>query len=190
MLSITFFNFISKNIFINKKMFRNKVRVPFTYDEFDIHFLESLSNDFSKNDGDQDGKLNQHEFVRWLVNGGAKKKVAKHLFYVADCNNDGCLSLEEFKKFAKVQQDMIIRDDIANYVKMVYISVKSHGKYPGGLSKKEFLKFMKLMNTPVGFFKRNKVFKEYDMDKTKTVNYIEIMFQVHVRYAILLYSAN
>lgn len=172
-------------------MFKNKVRVPFRYDEFDLNYLESLSHDFSKYDGDGDGKLNQREFVTWLVNGGTKKKVAKHLFYVADSNNDGCLSLEEFKKFAKVKKDMIVKDNIANYVRMVYISVKRHGKYPdNGLNKKEFLQFMKLMNTPVGFFKRNKVFKEYDIDKSKNVNYIEIMFQVHVRYAILLYSAN
>ncbi|KAK8833660.1 hypothetical protein M9Y10_030420 [Tritrichomonas musculus] len=171
-------------------MFKNKVRVPFTYDEFDVNFLESLSHDFSKYDGDQDGKLNKHEFVSWLVNGGTKKKIAKHLFYVADSNNDGCLSLEEFKKFAKVQQDMIIKDDLANYVKVVYISVKAHGNSSGGLKKKEFLKFMKLMNTPVGFFKRNKVFKEYDRDKTGRIDYIEILFQVHVRYAILLYSGN
>lgn len=169
-------------------MFKNKVRVPFTYDEFDINFIESLSHDFSKYDGDQDGKLNQREFVSWLVSGGTKKKVAKHLFYVADANNDGCLSLEEFKKFAKVQQDMIVKDDIANYVKMVYLSVKARGNYAGGLKKKEFLTFMKLMNTPVGLLKRNKVFKKYDIDKSKKINYIEIMIQVHLRYKILLYS--
>ena len=75
-------------------------------------------------------------------------------------------------------------------MKVVYISVKAHGNSSGGLKKKEFLKFMKLMNTPVGFFKRNKVFKEYDRDKTGRIDYIEILFQVHVRYAILLYSGN
>ena len=44
------------------------------------------------------------------------------------------------------------------------------------------------MNTPVGLLKRNKVFKKYDIDKSKKINYIEIMIQVHLRYKILLYS--
>ena len=135
-------------------MFENKVRVPFSYEEFDLDYLESVSHDYSKYDGDKDGRLNKHEFVQWLVSSGTKKKVAKHLFYVADANNDGTLSLDEFRHFAKIQQDMIVKDDIGSYVKMVYNAVKVRGNYPGGLKKKEFLKFMKLMNTPVGFFER------------------------------------
>lgn len=167
-------------------MFENKVRVPFTYQEFDLDYLESLSHDFSKYDGDNDDRLNKKEFVEWLVNGGTKKKVAKHLFYVADKNDDGSLSLDEFRNFAKIQQDMIVKDDIEGYVKMIYDAVKARGKYSGGLKKKEFLKFMKLMNTPVGFFERNKVFNQYDENDNGTIDLDEIMKQVHFKQERLL----
>lgn len=167
-------------------MSESKINVPFSFEDFDLQYLESLSHDFSKYDTDKDGRLFKKEFVQWLVDGGTKKKVAKHLFYVADTNNDGSLSLDEFRQFAQIQQDMIVKNDIEKYVNLIYTSVKSRGKYPGGLKKKEFLKFMKLMNTPVGFFDRKKVFKEYDADDNGTVDFNEIMSKIYFKREKLL----
>ncbi|KAK8875792.1 hypothetical protein M9Y10_005967 [Tritrichomonas musculus] len=158
-----------------------RVTVPFSFQEFDPRYLESLSHDYSKFDGNGDGRLNQDEFVRWLIAGGTKEKVAKNLFYVADSNNDGSISLDEFKKFAKTQQDMIVKGETEKYAKLIYDSVKSHNNHSGGLNKKEFLKFMELMNIPVGFFSKGKVFRQYDSDGSGTVDFDEIMHKINFR---------
>ena len=62
--------------------------------------------------------------------------------------------------------------------------------YVGGLKKKEFLKFMKLMNTPVGFFEKRRVFKEYDADKDGTVDFNEIMANIYFKQKRLLCAEN
>lgn len=160
--------------------------VPFSYENFDIKYLESLLHDFQKYDKNGDGRLVKKEFVQWLVDGGTKKKVAKRLFYVADSNNDESLSFDEFKHFAQIQHDMIVKNDVKSYAKLIYTSVKSRGKYPNGLTKKEFLKFMKLMNTPVGFFDRRKIFKKYDADKNGTIDFDEIMSKINFKQQKLL----
>ncbi|KAK8876432.1 hypothetical protein M9Y10_006641 [Tritrichomonas musculus] len=168
----------------------NKVDVPFSFESFDLHYLESLAVDFNKYDGDNDGRLTKQEFVKWLVNGGTKKKVAKHLFYVADTCKDGTISLDEFRSFAAIQQDMIVKGEVEKYVKLLYNSVKSRSNSPGGLTKKEFLKFMKLMNTPVDFLQRKKVFNKYDTDDNGRVDFNEIMAKVYFRQRKMLDASN
>ena len=59
-------------------MNEKKLNVPFSYEDFDIHYLESLSHDFSKYDGD--GRLIKKEFVRWLIDDGTKKRLQSIYF--------------------------------------------------------------------------------------------------------------
>lgn len=159
----------------------NKINVPFSFETFDPKYLEAISRDYSKYDTDGDGSLSQEEFVQWLVDSGTKEKVARYLYYVADNNIDGQLSLEEFKEFAKMQHDMVVKGETEKYAKLLYDSVKVHSKTKGGLDKKEFLQFMELMNIPVGFFSRRKVFKQYDADGDGRVDFDEIMQRINFR---------
>lgn len=168
----------------------NKIEVPFSYQMYDLQYFESLANDFNKYDANGDGFLNKKEFVKWQTDRGTDEKVSKKLFYVADKDNDKVLSLEEFRQFALIQQEMIVQDDVQKYARMIYNSVRSRCNYEGGLKKKEFLKFMKLMNTPVGFFEKRKVFKEYDVDENGTVDFNEIMAKIYFRQKRLLCAEN
>lgn len=171
-------------------MTKNKVEVPFSYQTYDLEYYESLVKDFNKYDANGDGFLNKKEFVKWQTDRGTDEQVSKKLFYVADQNNDKVLSLEEFRHFALIQQEMIVQDDIQKYARMIYNSVRSRCDYKGGLKKKEFLKFMKLMNTPVGFFEKRKIFKQYDQDKDGTVDFNEIMAKIYFRQRRLLNTEN
>ena len=85
---------------------------------------------------------------------------------------------------------MIEKNKIEDYVRLIYDSVKSSSKYDGGLNKKEFLKFMKLMNSPVGFFERKKIFCKYDVDDNGTVDYDEIMKIINFKQQRLLCTEN
>lgn len=158
-----------------------RINIPFSFENFDPKYLESVSRDYSKYDTDGDGCLSQEEFIKWLVDSGTKEKVARNLYYVADNNVDGQLSLEEFKEFAKIQHDMVVKGETEKYAKLIYDSVKLHNRSSGGLNKKEFLQFMELMNIPVGFFKRGKIFKQYDSDGNGKVDFDEIMKEFNFR---------
>ena len=188
--------FLKKFISIFNKLFyqmekeNGVIDVPFSYEEYDHEYFDSLAKDFSKYGLNGDGFLNKKEFVLWSTDRGTDKKVAKHLFYVADFNNDGILSLDEFRHFALIQQEMIVQDEVHKYARMIYTSVRSRCNYPGGLKRKEFLKFMELMNTPVGFFERKKIFKQYDTDKDGTVDFNEIMARIYFKQRRLLNTQN
>ncbi|KAK8866865.1 hypothetical protein M9Y10_009833 [Tritrichomonas musculus] len=171
-------------------MSADRETVDFSYQDFDPKYLESLSHDFYKFDTNGDGRLDKKEFVQWLVEGGTKEKAAKNLFYVADTNNDGSLSLDEFKRYAQLQQNMILKGDVEEYVRNVYNSVKARGGNHSGLNKKEFVKFMELMNTPVSFFKKGKIFKEYDTDGSGTIEFDELMRKIYFRRSALLDSTD
>ena len=167
-------------------MSSQKQKVHFSYSDFDPKYLESLSRDFYKFDANGNGRLDKKEFVKWLVSSGTNEKTAKNLFYVADSNNDGSLSLEEFKHYAQLQKNMILKGHVEEYARNIYNSVKSRGKDHQGLNKKEFLKFMELMNSPPKFFQKSKIFKQYDTDGSGTIEFDEIMRQIEFRNSTLL----
>lgn len=168
----------------------NKVDVDFCFQALDIKNLDKLSENFSKYDSDNDGRLNKKEFIQWLTDDGIEKAAARKLFYIADSNNEKSLSLQSFEEFAKFQNDMMIKDETDEYINYVYNCVRSRSNHPGGLNEKEFLKFMKLINTPVGVFNHKKVFKQYDLDQNGTIELDEIMNKINFRNAQLLKSDN
>lgn len=161
--------------------------VSFSYSQFDIKYLAALEHEFGKFDSDKNGRLDETEFCQWLVAGGVKEKVAKDLFFVADSDNDGTVSLEEFKNYAQLRENMVNKNEILPFAKNIYNAIKSRsGNKDIGLNKKEFLKFMDLMNFHVKFTQKRKTFKAYDMDGNGTVEFDEIMRQFDYKKSILL----
>ena len=158
----------------------------FSYSEFEPKYIESLARDYGKYDTNGDGRLDRTEFVKWLVAGGVKEKTAKDMFFVADSDNDGSISLDEFKAYAQLQQNMILKDDIEPYARNIYNAIKARSGNNEGLNKKEFLKFMDLMNMHVKLSKKSKTFKSYDFDGSGTVEFDEIMRQIEYKRSTLL----
>lgn len=156
------------------------IQVEFDYQDFNDQYVESLRLDFEKFDADKNGRLDKKEFIEWLSANGTKKSIAKNIFEISDVDDDGSISFDEFKEYSQKQQNYIINGEIEQFVKMVFDSVDKNPK-TGKLDKKKFVTFMERMNTPVGFFKKTKIFKQYDMDKSGTVEFDEILSMINFK---------
>ncbi|OHS95851.1 EF hand family protein [Tritrichomonas foetus] len=163
-----------------------KIQISFNVQKFDEQYLKYLEQEFSKYDKDKSGRLEKEEFIVWLVEGGTKRKIAKHIFYVVDSNHDGHLSFEDFKNYAVLQQNLIIKGQTKEYAKMVFDAVDVDKK--GKLNKKQFKKFMKIMSTPVKRYKLSHVFKSYDTDNNGTIEFDEISRMIDFKNHLLLVS--
>jgi Ca2+-binding EF-hand superfamily protein len=101
----------------------------------------------------------------------------KYLFEIIDSDGSGLVSLEEFLEWGQAVWEVSQAGDLSRWLKMLFDACDKGQK--GQLNKKEFLTFMKYCGTPVGFFQRGKVFKKFDADGSGTVEFDEIIQNMH-----------
>lgn len=147
--------------------------ISFSVPEFDPELLEEYRKEFDRIDTDKNSYLDKKEFKQYLLEQGYSKKMVKVTYQIVDCNHDNKISFEEFASFVQASVKIISENDVNEYLQLVFNSCDKNKD--GKLDKKEFTKFMKFMNIPVGFFQKDKKFKKVDTDNSGTIEFPEIL---------------
>ncbi|KAK8883997.1 hypothetical protein M9Y10_043100 [Tritrichomonas musculus] len=151
----------------------NSDNIHFTVPEFDPDLIEEYRKEFNAIDVDHNGYLDKKEFKKYLSDQGYKEKQIKITYKIVDVNHDHKIHFEEFAHFIQATVQIVEKNDVNAYLTLVFKSCdKNHNNT---LNKKEFVRFMKCMDLPVGFFEKNKKFKEVDTDKSGHIEYDEIV---------------
>lgn len=153
--------------------------IDFTVPEYDPDLIEEYRKEFNAIDVDHNGYLDKKEFKKYLLSQGYKERQVKVTYKIVDVNHDHKILFDEFARFVQSTVEIVANNDVSYYLKLVYKSCDKNNN--GTLNKKEFIRFMKCMDLPVNYFKRNKRFKEADLDKDGKINYDEIVKYYHFR---------
>jgi Ca2+-binding EF-hand superfamily protein len=148
--------------------FSVNVTMPVIDEEMEAAFRQA----FSEVDNDGSGELDKKEFRQFITATG-QDFGNKYIFQIVDADRSGKISIDEFLQFGRAVAGMALNGDFKQYLKLVFTSCDVGRK--GALTCKEFLKFMKYIGQPVGFFNRKKVMKLYDGDGNGTIDFNEIL---------------
>lgn len=151
--------------------------ISFSVPDFDPDLLDEYRKEFDRIDTDHNHYLDKKEFTQYLLNQGYSKKMVKVTYKIVDINHDGKIAFDEFAEFIQSSVKIVEENDVNAYLKLVFKSCDTN--HDGSLDKKEFAKFMKFMNIPVGFFQKDKKFKQVDTDGSGNIDFEEIMQFYH-----------
>ena len=152
---------------------QSRESIAFQVPQYDQDHLDEYRAEFNFVDKDKNGFLDRDEFIDYLVKQGTDKKMAKVTCKIVDVNHDNKISFDEFAEYIHSSIAICENNDVEAYLRLVFKSCdKNHNN---SLDKKEFKKFMKFMNIPVSFFNASKKFKQFDTDKSGSIEFDEIM---------------
>lgn len=151
--------------------------ISFSVPEFDPDLLDEYRKEFERIDTDHNHYLDKKEFTQYLLEQGYTKKMVKVTYQIVDGNHDNKISFDEFANFIQSSVKIVEENEVNSYLQLVFNSCDKNKD--GKLDKKEFVKFMKFMNIPVGFFQKDKKFKKVDTDGSGSIEFPEILQYYH-----------